>query len=484
MALDQITLNGLSLVGLDRLNILLGKNGCGKSRALKLIEGSLRGRPETGAIRYLSPERGGLLSYNPGVDQNMSGDRDWLPNTRRRNQVENFRVQSAAQYRRLELLRLREIEKDPKVRQDPSAVFDTTLDRINALLDRVIIERSDPIFSIRDKSTGTNVAAADLSSGEAELISLGIETLVFERECQDGKQNVLLVDEPDVHLHPDLQSRFARFLSGLAQDKSVTILIATHSTALVASLAADPRSRLAFMRYGDSSLMFAPPTEIDRRLLPIFGAHPLSNVFNEAPALLVEGEDDERVWQQAVRSSQGQIRIYPCGVDGVSELHDYELEVSRILATVYDNGTAFSLRDRDDAVGPIDDLDGVRRMRLGCRAAENMFVSDDVLARIGTPWPVLRDRIEAWLASNSAHVHYAAMKAFADGGFDRVLGDIKEVRNDLVGLAGSNKPWEVLVGQAIAVLNPGTGTLSPTGLQTMLGAGACQHLLRFSPPGA
>jgi len=58
------------------------------------------------------------------------------------------------------------------------------------------------------------------------------------------------------------------------------------------------------MRPGDTDLQFAPIDDGLRKVLPVFGAHPLSNIFNQAPVLLLEGDDDERIWQQAVRSSQ------------------------------------------------------------------------------------------------------------------------------------------------------------------------------------
>lgn len=47
------------------------------------------------------------------------------------------------------------------------------------------------------------------------------------------------------------------------------------------------------MRRGQVSLDFKTVTDTDRSILPIFGAHPLSNVLNQSPIFLVEGEDDE-----------------------------------------------------------------------------------------------------------------------------------------------------------------------------------------------
>ena len=137
-----------------------------------------------------------------------------------------------------------------------------------------------------------------------------------------------------------------------------------------------------------TDINFSPITDSYKKVLPIFGAHPLSNVFNQAPVLLVEGEDDERIWQQAVRSSQWTDKS---SVSVRSRWHyrikrrSRSLRSAKILLSVYgDSAVGFSLRDRDldpteikaIRVGP------VKRMRLHCRAAENLLVSDEVLSKL------------------------------------------------------------------------------------------------------
>lgn len=301
--------------------------------------------------------------YEAGIDQAISGDEAWMANVRRRNQSNNFRQQSTALFRRLELLELREIVKDHTKSDYVPRNFDQTIEKLNKLLDRVRIELdSTKVFKIVDRFTDEEAQPDDLSSGETELVSLGIEFLVFVKECLPSTSNVLLVDEPDVHLHPDLQDRLAQFISDALEDKPITLIMATHSTALLSAMAEKGEVRVAFMRRHDATLIFRAVSEIDRAILPIYGAHPLSNIFNEAPILLIEGEDDERIWQQAVRSSQGRIRVYPCVVDGVSRFAEYEREVNNVIESVYDDAKGYSLRDRDLHPELINDLGHVLRM--------------------------------------------------------------------------------------------------------------------------
>ncbi|GAG33079.1 unnamed protein product, partial [marine sediment metagenome] len=46
----------------------------------------------------------------------------------------------------------------------------------------------------------------------------------------------LLIDEPDMHLHPDLQQNFAHFIFEVLNKFNIQILVATHSTTLLSAL--------------------------------------------------------------------------------------------------------------------------------------------------------------------------------------------------------------------------------------------------------
>jgi len=254
--MDLNDINGFSLQNLSSKNVILGKNGCGKSYLQKRIEQGLQGRNGFGKVRYISPERGGfLLRYDPSIEQVISQNPGWIEDQRRKNQSENFRQQSATLFRRLELLVLREIEREHMKEGYVARDFDQTIEKLNMLLDRVRLERDDvQAFKIIDRDSGAEAPSDQLSSGESELISLGIEFLAFVKEHDPEKENVLLVDEPDVHLHPDLQDRLARFIVDVLKDKHITLILATHSTALLSAVAERTETRVAFMRRGKGHL--------------------------------------------------------------------------------------------------------------------------------------------------------------------------------------------------------------------------------------
>ena len=76
-----------------------------------------------------------------------------------------------------------------------------------------------PFSELIRESTGKIVENVNqLSSGEAQILSLGIDilTTVATWHAEGREKNLLLIDEPDAHIHPDLQVRFAEFVARLA----------------------------------------------------------------------------------------------------------------------------------------------------------------------------------------------------------------------------------------------------------------------------
>jgi predicted ATPase len=450
--MDLIQEGHFNLTGLSKINILLGKNGSGKSTLLKKVESNFTDDLK-GELNYVTPERGGSLKFNSSVEQNDSDNRDWTKGQKNQNQWSSFKNYSVTQYRRLEILSLREIETNQTVRQNLGHTFNTIIDKINALLTNVkIVRTAKGDFELFTKTTDVKIEPNQISSGESELISLAIECLTFEKSCDAALKNLLLIDEPDVHLHPDLQVKFVEFLVELVNTNKFTVIVATHSTAILGALLNYEHSRFAILNNGSTTAVFKQIDLKYKAILPIFGAHPLSNLFNQSPIFLVEGEDEERIFQQAIRSSNGQLKLYPCAVGGVGNLPDYETSVIEILRGVYDNATGYSLRDRDEGEEGIDDNPPLIRFRTSCRASENLLLCDEVLETMGTTWADLQVEIEKWLVAFGDHSKHNVMTEFKTDGYNRKTFDLKEIRNILVGLTEYTKPWEIAVGQTISKL--------------------------------
>ncbi|MBW4639812.1 MAG: AAA family ATPase [Gloeocapsa sp. UFS-A4-WI-NPMV-4B04] len=75
-----------------------------------------------------------------------------------------------------------------------------------------------------------------ISSGSGFMQVLQILAPIY-RFCPD-ESSIVLLDEPDAHLHPNLQSSLANTLREIQKELGIQIIISTHSTAIIRS--ADP----------------------------------------------------------------------------------------------------------------------------------------------------------------------------------------------------------------------------------------------------
>ena len=117
-----------SLNNLSKINVVLGKNGCGKSRMLRQLDSGLEA---PNIARYITPERGGSVIYEPGTESMINSDINWMRRRSEGNMSMEFRQESVAQYRNLEILVLRDSEGKE------GAGFQPYIAKLNQLLDRI-----------------------------------------------------------------------------------------------------------------------------------------------------------------------------------------------------------------------------------------------------------------------------------------------------------------------------------------------------------
>ena len=72
------------------------------------------------------------------------------------------------------------------------------------------------------------IGLSDLGSGYEMMFSL---IYSYYLSKQNGKSLIILIDEPELHLHPMLQEKFVNFL--LEISKNSQIIITTHSPLLI-----------------------------------------------------------------------------------------------------------------------------------------------------------------------------------------------------------------------------------------------------------
>lgn len=448
-----------NLRNLNNINIILGRNGSGKSLFLRDIGSSIAKDNDIFNVRYISPERGGSFTIDGSVQANMKMDPDFLRRSRDVNQAQNFRAASAALLRDAELIYLRRLAHTPELRGDFEKTFQRDrVDKINALLQNIKLTVTDTDFGFHSLLNDDYPPHAMISSGESEVISLASEIIYFFETINHNKFNVLLLDEPDVHLHPDLQARLGKFIIAMLDEFSyhreiISICIATHSTSFVCSIATSSYVSVGTKNFQVDNVNLKPASVELQKIAPFFG-HPLSlSLSNDAP-LILEGEDDERVWQYAARYSQGRIKIFPILAVSVNVQGDLECMCAEILKSVYDDPIGFSVRDGDGVVKePLTHKIPLRRYRLNCYAIENLLVTDQCLSVIGISWFDFQSKIQDWLDGNATHKDNALVGNLLNSPDRLQHTKIKEIKNLIGAIAGCTKPWEYIVGRAIGALN-------------------------------
>lgn len=139
------------------------------------------------------------------------------------------------------------------------------------------------------------------ATGVLQVVQIFAYLILFEPK-------VMLIDEPDAHLHPDKQERLIEALERAAPDYDTQVVLTTHSPHIVR--AASPVAKLVWMKNG---VVETEDDEVIRRLLGWGG-------LDKAALFFVEDEDDKplravlRQWPELSR----QVAVCRCfGIDNL-----------------------------------------------------------------------------------------------------------------------------------------------------------------------
>jgi 5S rRNA maturation endonuclease (ribonuclease M5) len=215
---------------------------------------------------------------------------------------------------------------------------------------------------------------------------------------------------------------------------NLRVVIATHSTAIISAFSKGADLQIIPISNKEQDHFFEfKRSNVCEQVLPVFGAHPLSSTFNLSPIILVEGEDDKRVLEQIVRSSNGKIIFSPCVVGTVSELGEWENWLNQFLPVLYDSPKAYSLRDLDDSQQTdIDDVGVVCRIRLNCYAIENFLLCDECFSAHGLTADKFKSDLEKWLVQYPQHKFAANIDELIKRFDERRTIKIKNIRTHFI----------------------------------------------------
>jgi len=118
-------------------------------------------------------------------------------------------------------------------------------------------------FFATKKDNNQQISLDDLGSGYEMIFAL---LYSFYLAKQSGKQLIILIDEPELHLHPTLQEKFVKFL--LEFSKEAQIILTSHSPLLVKQLSYNGNVKITIINGNGANV-----SEIQKRVLPYVSAN-------------------------------------------------------------------------------------------------------------------------------------------------------------------------------------------------------------------
>ncbi|MFE8941063.1 AAA family ATPase [Streptomyces sp. NPDC007872] len=178
------------------------------------------------------------------------------------------------------------------------------------------------------RRTAARKLFASLSSGH-KVVLLTVTRLVE----LVGERTLVLIDEPETHLHPPLLSAFIRVLSDLLTDRNGLAIVATHSPVVLQEVPAHCVWKLR--RYGDHLAAGRPSIEtfgenVGVLTHEVFGLEVTDTGFHRDLSILVdEGLSYEDILDRFQRRLGGEARIIARSLIAARDLDDADLEGDR-----------------------------------------------------------------------------------------------------------------------------------------------------------
>lgn len=218
-----------------------------------------------------------------------------------------------------------------------------------------------------------------LSSGEREVLTVAFDFLLRNpRDC------IILFDEPELHLHPELASRFLLALQRIGDRNQ--FIFTTHSPDLISASLDDTVVFLAASKTNegaDTPNQAIPMVEADEtnRALRLIG-HSLGLVSLGRRIVLVEGENsslDKLTYESIISTSNAELVLIPVG--GHQSISSFELVNREILSKSLWGVEFFMLVDGDTAAGTTSPSTS-RLRRLKKYHLENYFLNGEIWASV------------------------------------------------------------------------------------------------------
>ena len=239
----------------------------------------------------------------------------------------------------------------------------------------VFINKS-PFEFVISTSMG-DVDIDDLSSGEKEILNIFIRFHQLK-----PKEAVILFDEADAHLHPDLERRYLEVLRDLGRGNQM--LLTTHSPEMMIAAGTDALY----------TILKEPPENGGNQLVRVTHNEHLHSVLSELMGargivsfnqriVFIEGEDasaDREIHEAAYPPGKYNISFVPAG--NSATVRKTAEQVNALLTTSMGFQQYFSIVDGDIERVESDPTEGRRLFRLPVYHVENLLLNDKEILEV------------------------------------------------------------------------------------------------------
>ena len=371
-----------------RVMIVTGPNGCGKSTLLQALRSVLAGvrpmcigphrasRRQKVRFRFLGPKirmRSVLEGDNlPGYEgiRNVSTARTpW-----EQDDAASFLTYGLSQIEldRREAIAERYDQTNEIGRDSLPDVWGPLREMADNLLPHLTFKKIDTknrdeikcLWEVHGRSAIIDLD--DLSSGEKSIIHLFyplvehrvrriLDQLKGETVPSQAEPLCVLIDEPELHLHPNLQGRVLDYLRTLSGRENAQFIIATHSPTIVENANSEElyllRPTEMVAKNQNQLVRIATNEEKLQLLRDVFGS--TSNLTAMRPIVVVEGKQEDRQSRRAVDAriyaflsdEFNRVTILPSG--GKAECRALAVSLGDVLRELSVDLKAHALLDRD-----------------------------------------------------------------------------------------------------------------------------------------
>ena len=210
---------------------------------------------------------------------NMEGFYRWLD-----------KIQTIINKNAQEIILQDSVEEDVEKRLYKSSFWKKISKAIKRFLNKTIfVEFIQDEISLKLKDEqGNFFFLSDLSSWEQSLL-----LIIFALYGNDLENGFMIIDEPELHIHPQLQKEFTLFLSQVTKEEGIQFFLSTYSALFINEN--NITNVYRFVNKNNNTQVYTPQMRIysdDAKLVHILKYENISKIFFVDKIIMVEGDSD------------------------------------------------------------------------------------------------------------------------------------------------------------------------------------------------